>query len=110
MNQIKTREELTTFSQQHRTIITDMYIEGVRDYNGKQGVVSLEFDETGELIGFGYNVLDRRRLKFVNLSLGEQQNKNSVPIYWEIVQDGERMVAAKELFTLPLVGQYYRIG
>lgn len=106
MNQFKTWNDLKAFSEQHRNIITDMYIEGIRNHKGKPGIVSIEFDGAGELIGFGYNILDRRRLKFVNLSVAEQQDKKSIPIYWEIIMDGERMNAAKELFTLPLVGQY----
>lgn len=102
-----TLTELKSFSKQHRSIIADIFIEGLREHNGKKGVVSIELDESGELMGLAYNVSDRRKLKFTNLSLQKQKGRNTIPIYWEIMKDGERTTAAKELFTLPLVGQYY---
>lgn len=104
-----TLNQLKSFSKKNRTTIADIFIEGVIEHKGKKGVVSFELNESGELIGLGYKVIDRRKLKFANLSAPKKNSINTIPIYWEIIKDGERATAAKELFTLPIFGQYHSL-
>jgi len=104
-----TLNQLKSFSKKNRTTIADIFIEGVIEHKGKKGVVSFELNESGELIGLGYKVIDRRKLKFANLSAPQKNSINTIPIYWEIIKDGERATAAKELFTLPIFGQYHSL-
>ncbi len=104
-----TLNQIKSFSKKNRTTIADIFIEGVIEHKGKKGVVSFELNESGELIGLGYKVIDRRKLKFANLSAPKKSSINTIPIYWEIIKDGERATAAKELFTLPIFGLYHSL-
>ncbi|OYZ01869.1 MAG: hypothetical protein B7Y37_04540 [Sphingobacteriia bacterium 28-36-52] len=108
MNQI-TLNKLKSFSKINRTTIADIFLEGLIEHKGKKGVVSFELDDSGEIIGLGYYVIDRRKLKFANLSASKKNSRNAIPIYWEITKEGERVTAAKELFTLPIIGQYHSL-
>lgn len=106
MENLSTIKELKCFSKQHRKVIIDMYVDGIKEHQGNQGVVFIELDDSGEVVGFGYNILDRRKLKFINLSFTKSKWKNLIAIYWIIIKDGEKINAVKELFKLPLVGEY----
>lgn len=104
-----TTRELKCFSKKNHTIIADIFIEGIIEHNRKKGIVSIEMDKSGDLTGLCYNVIDRRKLKFTNISLQNSERKNVIPIYWQIIREGEQAAAVKELFDLPLVGQYYSL-
>ncbi len=109
MKKFKTTAELKAFSKRNQDIILDMYIDGIKDHKGKKGIVFIDLNDSGEIIGFGYNVIDRRKLKFINLSLNRKQSKNLIGIYWAITKNGESINAAKQIFEQPLIGKYSMI-
>lgn len=106
MKKFKTTTELKAFSKRNQDIILDIFIDGIKDQKGKKGVVFIDLNDSGEIMGFGYNVIDRRKLKFINLSLNRKQSKDLIGIYWTITKNGESINAAKEFFKLPLIGKY----
>lgn len=93
MNPIRSLTEAIKFLKAHDDCIKTVFLESIAE--NKKGIISFSINRELGLYEFGFIKIDRRKIKFINL---ESNLLKSIPVYYEINYNGERIFAIKGQF------------